>query len=442
MTAIPTQPETTDQPTASREDPVIKCAGLTKVFRDFWLRNRVRAVDDVNLSVHRGEVFGLLGPNGSGKSTTVKMVLGLLHPTAGRIAVFGHHPRDVKMKQQLGYLPEESYLYPFLNARETLDYYAKLFHQGRQQRRQRIDMLLEMVGLDKVARRPIGEYSKGMQRRIGLAQALINDPQALILDEPTTGLDPIGTRQIKDLIRQLAERGKTVLLCSHLLADVEDVTDRVAIMFGGRVRQQGTIDQLLTQSGVTSIQASDLDEADIEAIEQTLTQRQKHIDQVDHPRQKLESLFLQIVHDAQKEGAATSGAGSGGPIAGFLVEEESAHMPESADPSQVLNQLMAEQASEGTDPTKAGDAQPSADEPADARPDQPDDTDADVLNQLTGNDAPAAPTPTRDHQPDDATSKPADNATDASAEEEADRSVIDSLVDGEAGEQTNPRGKE
>jgi len=322
---------------------IIKCAGLGKVFRDFWLRNRVQAVDNVNLSVCEGEVFGLLGPNGSGKSTTVKMILGLLHPTAGRIAVFGHHPSDVKIKKNLGYLPEESYLYPFLNARETLDYYGKLFHQNRRQRTQRIDMLLEMVGLDKVARRPIGEYSKGMQRRIGLAQALINDPQVLILDEPTTGLDPIGTRQIKDLIRQLAERGKTVLLCSHLLADVEDVTDRVSIMFGGKVRQEGTIDQLLTQSGVTSIEASDLSESDVEAIDQALVQRNKHIDRVAHPREKLESLFMQIVHDAQREGAATSGAGSGGPIAEFLVDKESAHMPEGRDPGQVLSQLMSDE---------------------------------------------------------------------------------------------------
>mgnify|MGYP006296680069 CR=1 FL=1 len=298
-------------------------------------------------------MFGLLGPNGSGKSTTVKMILGLLHPTAGRIAVFRRHPSDVTIKKQLGYLPEESYLYPFLNARETLDYYGKLFHQNRRQRRQRTDMLLEMVGLDKVARRPVGEYSKGMQRRIGLAQALINDPQLLILDEPTTGLDPIGTSQIKDLIRQLAERGKTVLLCSHLLADVEDVTDRVAIMFGGKVREEGSVDELLTRTGLTSIQASNLSSDDVEAIDQLLSQRGKHIEQVEHPRRRLESLFLDIVHRAQQEGAATSGAGSGGRVASFLVEEESAHMPESSDPGQLLSQLMSGQGGEASDETTA-----------------------------------------------------------------------------------------
>jgi ABC-2 type transport system ATP-binding protein len=435
MTATQTQSQPTNaQPTD--EETVIKCLGLSKAFRDFWLRNRVKAVDDVNLSVQRGEVYGLLGPNGSGKSTTVKMILGLLHPTAGRIAVFGHHPHDVKMKQQLGYLPEESYLYPFLNARETLDYYGKLFHQNRRQRRERIDMLLEMVGLDKVARRPIGEYSKGMQRRIGLAQALINDPQALILDEPTTGLDPIGTSQIKDLIRQLAERGKTVLLCSHLLADVEDVTDRVAIMFGGRVRKEGTIDELLTQEGITSIQTGELSEADIEAVEQALSSRQKHIERVDHPRQKLESLFLQIVQEAQRSGAATSGAGSGGPIADFLVEEESAHIPEDAEPSQVLSQLMGEA---GEDESRDGEQPGSATSPRspvteatleetgrggrDAGDTDAADADHAVLDELT-DDQPA------EQQPTEASGRQRADQGEADAEaDEADRSVIDSLVE-------------
>ena len=196
---------------------VVKCAGLTKLFHDFWMRPRVRAVDEISFDIRRGEVFGLLGPNGSGKSTTIKMLLGLLHPTSGQIAVFGRHPRDVAIKNNIGYLPEESYLYPFLTARETLDYYGRLFHQDSMQRRKRIDMLLEMVGLERVARRPVGEYSKGMARRIGLAQALINDPQLLILDEPTSGMDPIGSADVKTLIQTLARRGKTILLCSHLL---------------------------------------------------------------------------------------------------------------------------------------------------------------------------------------------------------------------------------
>jgi ABC-2 type transport system ATP-binding protein len=422
MTATPT--ETQQAATAQTGDPVVKCLGLSKIFRDFWLRNRVRAVDNIDLTVHQGEVFGLLGPNGSGKSTTVKMILGLLHPTAGRIAVFGHHPTDVAMKKKLGYLPEESYLYPFLNARETLDYYGKLFHQDRRQRRQRIDMLLEMVGLDRVARRPIGEYSKGMQRRIGLAQALINDSQLLILDEPTTGLDPIGTRQIKDLIRQLAERGKTILLCSHLLADVEDVTDRVAIMFGGKIRQQGPVDQLLTRSGVTSVQAGALEEGDIEAIEQALAARGKHIEQIDHPRRTLESLFLDIVQQAQQEGAATSGAGSGGPMAEFLLDpsQDQTTAAESTDPGAVLDQLMESQpeAEQAPEPARPGAGQPAPESPA--AEESGASAGRDVLDQL------ARPQPEEDETGPPA--GPAASDSDAS-EPAAEHSVIDSLM-GEA----------
>jgi ABC-2 type transport system ATP-binding protein len=319
---------------------VIKCAGLSKVFRDFWLRSRVRAVDAIDLDVRRGEVFGLLGPNGSGKSTTIKMILGLLHPTAGRIAVFGQPPSDVATKKRIGYLPEETYLYRFLNARETLDYYGRLFHQPRRQRMHRIDTLLEMVGLDAVARRPIGEYSKGMQRRIGLAQALINDPELLILDEPTTGLDPIGTRQIKDLIGELARRGKTILLCSHLLADVEDVCNRVAIMFGGKIRKQGTVDELLVRQGLTNIQVGSLSAEAIEEIERVLEKHGQHIGRIEQPRQKLENLFLDIVHEAQAAGLSTSGARAGGRIAEFLVGE-SAHLPESVLAENLIDELIS-----------------------------------------------------------------------------------------------------
>ncbi len=321
-------------------DATIRCIQLTKIFRDFWFRNRVRAVDGIDLEVHRGEVFGLLGPNGSGKSTTIKLILGLLHASSGRALVFNRRPEDVAVKSDIGYLPEESYLYRFLNARETLEYYGKLFHQSRTQRRQRIDMLLEMVGLDAVQRRPVGEYSKGMQRRIGLAQALINDPKLLILDEPTSGLDPIGTRQIKDLILELKRRGKTILLCSHLLADVEDVCDRVAIMFGGKVQRQGTVDQLLLQQSRTTIHTEQLDSATIDQIDALLSRQGKHIDRVEQPRQKLESLFLQIVHEAQERGIQTAGVRAGGQIAGFLAEDDRlAHMPESVEAAEIIDRL-------------------------------------------------------------------------------------------------------
>ena len=194
-TTLPAPALATTHPDANREEVVV-VQKLTKTFRDFWLRARARAVEDVSFEIRRGEVFGLLGPNGSGKSTTIKILLGLLHKTTGRVSVFGRLPSDVAVKARIGYLPEESYLSSFLNARETLDYYGKLFELDRSTRKRRTDELLDMVGLTGVQFRAVHEYSKGMQRRIGIAQALINDPELLILDEPTTGLDPIGTRQI------------------------------------------------------------------------------------------------------------------------------------------------------------------------------------------------------------------------------------------------------
>ncbi len=299
----------------------IACVGVTKTFRDFWMRPRVRAVDDVSLEVRRGQVYGLLGPNGSGKSTTIKMLLGLLQPTAGRIAILGKRPTDVATKRLIGYLPEESYLYRFLTGRETLEYFGRLFGLDARSRRDRIDTLLEMVGLEAAQHRPVGEYSKGMQRRIGLAQSLINDPQLLILDEPTSGMDPVGARQIKDLIAALAKRGKTVLLCSHLLGDVEDLCDRVAIMYGGRIRAEGTCDDLLTQEHATILETSDMSDHMVDEVRSLLARQGLTLNRVAHPRRSLESLFLEIVEQAKAEGLQTTGASSGGPVAGFLAAD-------------------------------------------------------------------------------------------------------------------------
>ena len=253
--------------------PIVEASGLTKVFRDFWRRPRVRAVDSIAFEIRRGEIFGLLGPNGSGKSTTIKMILGLLHKTSGRLSVFGRAPDDVAVKKHIGFLPEESYLYRFLDARETLDYYGKLFGLEASVRKRRTDELLQMVGLERVAHRPIGEYSKGMMRRIGIAQALVNDPEFLILDEPTSGLDPLGTRQVKDLLLDLKARGKTILLSSHLLADVEDVCDRMVILYGGKVRAEGTSEELLQDSGRSVIETDRLDPEAAAAVQSVLAER-------------------------------------------------------------------------------------------------------------------------------------------------------------------------
>lgn len=304
------------------EKPIVAAQDLTKIFKDFWLRDRARAVDGITFHIDRGEIFGLLGPNGAGKSTTIKLVLGLLKKTSGRLQVFGRAATDVEIKKRIGYLPEESYLYPFLNARETLEYYAKLFRLDRRTRLRRIDELLDMVGLSAVQHRQVREYSKGMQRRIGLAQALINDPELLILDEPTTGLDPLGTRQVKELILELGRRGKTIVLSSHLLADVEDCVTRMVILYGGKIRQEGTCDELLVTRSRSVIETESLDEETIADIRRVLEQHHKRLERVSAPRQRLEELFVQLVERARTERLATSGAQHGGSTASFLKSQE------------------------------------------------------------------------------------------------------------------------
>lgn len=298
---------------------VVSVRGLTKVFKDFWGRPKARAVDNVDFDVRRGEVFGLLGPNGSGKTTILKLLLGLLHPTKGHIEVFGRSPRHVQTKSRIGYLPEESYLYRFLDSRETLDFFGNLFELPAAERRRRTEQLLEMVGLSQTRTRAVGEFSKGMQRRIGLAQALINDPDLVILDEPTSGLDPIGCREMKDLILALARRGKTVILSSHLLADVEDVCDRVLILYGGKVRAIGTLQELLTRPDRIRITTPVLPR---QTLEQVLEIIRKNVGpdtvRIDNPTQNLESFFLEVVQRARQAAEQTSGATSGHRIADYL----------------------------------------------------------------------------------------------------------------------------
>ena len=303
----------------SSTETVISAQGLTKVFKDFWGRPKARAVDGIDFDVKRGEVFGLLGPNGSGKSTTVKMLLGLLYPSSGRISVFSHSPRHVQTKSRIGYLPEESYLYRYLNSEETVDFFGSLFHIESKERRDRAEQLIQMVGLENARRRHVGEFSKGMQRRIGLAQALINDPDLVVLDEPTSGLDPIGCREIKDLILTLAERGKTVILSSHLLADVEDVCDRAMILYGGRVQAIGTMKELLSDQDATRITSPALSRETMDQVLKLIREdTQSQEVRVDNPTQNLENLFLNIVEQARLQESETSGATSGHRVAEYL----------------------------------------------------------------------------------------------------------------------------
>ena len=313
-----TADEKSNAASATTTETVVAVRGLVKVFKDFWGRSKARAVDNIDFEVRRGEVFGLLGPNGSGKSTTVKMLLGLLYPTRGHIEVFGHSPRHVKTKSRIGYLPEESYLYRYLNSRETLDFFGNLFTLDKKDRESRTEQLLDMVGLTQTRTRAVGEFSKGMQRRIGLAQALINDPDLVILDEPTSGLDPIGCREVKDLILALARRGKTVILSSHLLSDVEDVCDRVVILYGGKVQALGTLRELLAKPDSVRITMPPLSR---EAMQRVLELIKRDVSEdkvrIDTPTQNLESYFLEVVQRA-REAAETSGATSGNRVAAYL----------------------------------------------------------------------------------------------------------------------------
>ena len=295
MTAAPAAEPS--KSTATDSDVVIETRNLGKTYRDFWGRRKVQALKALDIEVKRGEIFGLLGPNGSGKSTTIKLIQGLLFPTSGRAFVLGKDARDVSKNERIGYLPEESYLYKFLNAEETLDFYGRLFDMPADVRRQRSDQLIKMVGLDRARRRQLREYSKGMTRRIGLAQALINEPDLLILDEPTTGMDPIGSREMKDLIIRLRDEGKTILLCSHQLADVQDVCDRVAILHQGELRELGRVDSLLKVRDVTEVHAKGLSEETKQKIADLIRNSGGELVSIDNPTTTMEELFLDIVRD-------------------------------------------------------------------------------------------------------------------------------------------------
>ena len=317
-------------------EPVVQAVGLTKMFRDFWQRPKARAVNGIDFDIKPGEVVGLLGPNGSGKSTTVKMLLGLLYPTGGNVTVFGKSPRAVETKREIGYLPEESYLYKFLTAEETLDFFGSLFNISPADRKRRIDQLLDMVGLAHARYRRVGEFSKGMARRIGLAQAMINDPAFLILDEPTSGLDPLGCREVKDLILSLKKRGKTVLITSHLLSDVEDICDRVIILYGGQIRAQGSLENLLEVSDKTRIMTPQLPKEAMDKVLEILREN-LHGEEflVDHPRRTLEEFFLDVISQARRESVETAGVAGSGGIAEYLAAE-----PDKSDKNALLNTLL------------------------------------------------------------------------------------------------------
>lgn len=403
---------------AEKNSFAIETFSLTKIFPDWWGRAKVIAVDDLKLGIRHNEVYGLLGPNGSGKTTTLKMLLGLLHPSKGKSLILGSEISDPEVKGKIGYLPEESYLYKYLNARETLDFYGKIFGLPGQVRKSRIEALLEMVGLSGMSNRAVGTYSKGMQRRIGLAQALINDPDLLVLDEPTSGMDPIGTRQMKDLIIELAGRGKTILLCSHLLADVEDVCNRIGIMYGGKMQVEGKVDELLSHSQEYEIKTGSLSGEAVEQI-RDIVERTGQSCEISNPMDKLEDYFIRTVVDAQKQDQYTSGAFSTTNIGDFLAQQKT--------DSSVLDKLVSAPVDKGSEDVDVEQAE-SAEQRADAEASRPDKT---LLEGLSGSSEPGET---------DLTERPVDEGTEKPIAEESeeggsaeDEDVLRKLTDKQLG---------
>jgi len=274
-------------------DPAVAVRGLTKLFPVPFHRQSVVAVRDLNLRVEPGEVYGLLGPNGSGKSTTLKIILGLVSPTRGRTEIFGRDSRLVESREAVGFLPENPYFYKYLTGEETLRFFGRLCGLGGAPLKNRINELLTLVGLTKARKRRLGTYSKGMLQRIGLAQALIHDPKLVVLDEPTAGVDPAGSREIRDLILDLRRRGITVLLSSHLLAQAQEICDRVGILADGVLVREGRLQELIAIENQTELVIADASPPLVDEIESLINRSNAKLIERRKPTTTLERLFLE-----------------------------------------------------------------------------------------------------------------------------------------------------
>ena len=280
----------------------VKTESLRKEFGLGWFRGRLLAVESLDMEVRKGEVFGLLGPNGSGKSTAMKMILGLLRPTRGKAEVCGYRAGTIQARRQIGFLPENPYFPNFLTGVELVRYYGKLSGMGGSKLEARIEDLMELVRLGREAgKRPLRTYSKGMLQRAGLAGALVGDPEILMLDEPTAGVDPAGSREIRDLILELRERGKTVIFSSHLLEQVEDVADRVIILHRGKKLREGRLEDLLSQKGEWQIRMQGLAEEDRRELRAWLGKRGVRIMAESAPRERLEDYFLRSLPEETRK---------------------------------------------------------------------------------------------------------------------------------------------
>ena len=284
--------------------PAISIKGLTKDFSIGMRGVKLRAVDDLNLEVGDNEIFGLIGPNGSGKSTTIKVVLGLLDASVGECQIYGKPSHTVAARHSVGFLPEAPYFYRYLSGRELVRFYARICGVSRGNIAKQVDEVIELVGMTEAAHRRVGTYSKGMLQRIGLAQALVHDPRLVILDEPTAGVDPLGSAAIAEIIRELKRRGKTVLLCSHLLAQIEGLCDRVAILHRGKLVREGRVDDLVQEKDAQSLVVEGLSAEGRAAVEKAIAEQGGTLCRVEQPRLSLDSLFLQEVE--QREAARST----------------------------------------------------------------------------------------------------------------------------------------
>jgi ABC-2 type transport system ATP-binding protein len=274
--------------------PAVAVQGLTKIFPvPFHPTRRVIAVNDLSLRIERGEVYGLLGPNGSGKSTTLKIILGLVSPTRGHTEIFGRDSRLVESREAVGFLPENPYFYKFLTGEETLRFFGRLCGMRGVTLKSRVNELLDLVGLNKARDRRLGTYSKGMLQRIGLAQALIHDPRLVVLDEPTAGVDPAGSREIRDLIMDLKRRGITVLLSSHLLAQAQEICDRIGILADGVLVREGGLQELIAIENQTELVIADASDELVREIESFVRRSNAKLLERRKSTTTLERLFLE-----------------------------------------------------------------------------------------------------------------------------------------------------
>ena len=294
-------------------NPAIAVHKLTKIFPvPFHPTRRVVAVKDLSLRIEPGEVYGLLGPNGSGKSTTLKIILGLVSPTRGRTEIFGRDSRLVESREAVGFLPENPYFYKYLTGEETLRFFGRLCGMTRAALKDRVNELLNLVGLNKARDRRLGTYSKGMLQRIGLAQALIHDPRLVVLDEPTAGVDPAGSREIRDLIMDLKRRGITVLLSSHLLAQAQEICDRIGILADGVLVREGRLQELIAIENQTELVIADASDELVREIESFISRSNAKLLERRTSTTTLERLFLESTSRNEKDGSRAATGQSDG----------------------------------------------------------------------------------------------------------------------------------